>query len=126
MLNVRHGSATLLLLILHGGTCVAERRCSVEEFGAVADDGRSDHAAILAALRACGGAAGGEIVMHGPGVYESAPTFGPKPDPAPPPPPVEEDEATRDRRANDAWRRSLMEQAAASVERQRANYADRL
>lgn len=61
------------------------------------------------------------------GVYESAPTFGPKPDPAPPPPPaVEEDEATRDRRANDAWRRSLMEQAAASVERQRANYADRL
>ena len=31
-----------------------------------------------------------------------------------------------DRRANDAWRRSLMEQAAASVERQRANYADRL
>jgi polygalacturonase len=73
MPNVRHGSATLLLLILHGGTCVVERRCDVEEFGAVADDGRSDHAAILAALRACGGAAGGEIVMHGPGVYESAP-----------------------------------------------------
>jgi hypothetical protein len=50
------------------------RRCVVQDFDAVADDGVADSAAIhLAALRACGGPTGGEIVLRGPGAYESAP-----------------------------------------------------
>ena len=47
--------------------------CDVDDFGAVADDGLSDTDAIRVALKACGGPGGGEIVLKGPGVYESAP-----------------------------------------------------
>lgn len=49
------------------------RRCDVEDFGAVAGDGLSDSAAIRAALVVCGGPRGGEIVLRGPGAYDSAP-----------------------------------------------------
>ena len=49
----------------------AWRRCPVENYGAVADDGLDDSAAIFAALRDCGG--GGEIVLRGPGVYDAQP-----------------------------------------------------
>lgn len=63
----------VLLLLLWSAALGESRRCVVEEFGAVAGDGRSDSAAIHAAVRACGGSAGGEIVLSGPGVYDSAP-----------------------------------------------------
>eukprot|EP01052_Picozoa_sp_SAG31_P033163 SAG31_NODE_3713_length_3957_cov_3.801452_5_plen_96_part_01 len=52
---------------------IERRRCEVEDYGAVANDDRSDAAAIYAALEACGGTLGGEIVLRGPGVYDALP-----------------------------------------------------
>ena len=63
----------LLAALLYGCAqrAAAWRRCPVENYGAVADDGLDDSAAIFAALRDCGG--GGEIVLRGPGVYAAQP-----------------------------------------------------
>ena len=49
------------------------RRCDVEHYGAVAGDGLPDTVAIRAALAACGGPRGGEIMLRGPGAYDSLP-----------------------------------------------------
>jgi polygalacturonase len=56
------------------------RRCIVEDYGAVAETHDTDvtargddSAAIFAALRACGGVGGGEVVLRGPGTYDSLP-----------------------------------------------------
>ena len=70
--------APLLLLAVgaraeHGNRSAPWRRCHVEAYGAVAGDGRDDSLAIAAALRDCGGDAGGEIVLRGPGVYDAQP-----------------------------------------------------
>ena len=52
----------------------AWQRCYVEDFGAVADDLQDDTHAIHLALEQCGGKGeGGEIVLRGPGIYNSAP-----------------------------------------------------
>lgn len=44
------------------------RRCAVEEFGAIPDDGQDDSAAIATALARCD-----EVILPGPGVYDSQP-----------------------------------------------------
>ena len=44
------------------------RRCAVEEFGAIAGDGRDDSVAIGAALAHCD-----EVVLPGPGMYDAQP-----------------------------------------------------
>ena len=66
------------LLLAAATPAAAWRRCAVEEFGAVAEIGArvarsDDSAAIFAALEACGGEHGGEIVLLGPGVYDAKP-----------------------------------------------------
>ena len=57
----------------------AWRRCAVEDYGAIAETGAAaadrgdDSAAIFAALVACGGERGGEVVLRGPGIYDAKP-----------------------------------------------------
>jgi hypothetical protein len=61
------------------GTAGVWRRCAVEDYGAVAETGGAaatrgdDSAAIHAALAACGGERGGEVVLRGPGTYDAGP-----------------------------------------------------
>eukprot|EP01050_Picozoa_sp_SAG11_P009679 SAG11_NODE_927_length_6519_cov_2.357788_1_plen_215_part_00 len=77
MMTVR-GLIVAVLALEPVAPAAAWRRCHVEDFGAVAEVGvaatrSDDSAAIFAALEACGGEHGGEIVLSGPGFYDAMP-----------------------------------------------------